>query len=206
MKKFATLLLCLVMVLALAACSVSVSGTGSNGTSDDGQPGSVENQPPSGGSQTPTDPVTQPPADDKQGGETDPGTQPGEGTETPDDAQPGGEEVDDPAGGEDVDPPAGTDVPDDSQPSGGSGGETTQPTDPPAEPGPQELTAEQAKTLAEQYIDQPVSALIAAIGQPISSDYAPSCLGEGEDGNLYYDGFTVYTYRDGDSEVIQYVE
>ena len=49
--------------------------------------------------------------------------------------------------------------------------------------------------------------LIAAIGEPESSDYAPSCLGEGEDGNLYYDGFTVYTYRDVDGgEVVNYVE
>ena len=49
--------------------------------------------------------------------------------------------------------------------------------------------------------------LIAAIGEPESSDYAPSCLGEGEDGNLYYDGFTVYTYRDVDgSETVSYVE
>lgn len=49
--------------------------------------------------------------------------------------------------------------------------------------------------------------LIAAIGEPESSDYAPSCLGEGEDGNLYYDGFTVYTYRDTDGqETVNYVE
>ena len=30
------------------------------------------------------------------------------------------------------------------------------------------------------------------------SSYASSCLGPGEDGELYYDGFTVYTYRDPD--------
>ena len=49
--------------------------------------------------------------------------------------------------------------------------------------------------------------LIAAIGEPNSSDYAPSCLGEGEDGNLYYDGFTVYTYRDtSGAETVNYVE
>ena len=52
-----------------------------------------------------------------------------------------------------------------------------------------------------------VNELIAAIGEPESSDYAPSCLGEGEDGNLYYDGFTVYTYRDTDgTETVNYVE
>ncbi len=49
--------------------------------------------------------------------------------------------------------------------------------------------------------------LIAVIGEPESSDYAPSCLGEGEDGNLYYDGFTVYTYRDTTGEeTVNYVE
>ena len=37
-----------------------------------------------------------------------------------------------------------------------------------------------------------------AIGEPDNSSYASSCLGPGEDGELYYDGFTVYTYRDPD--------
>ena len=46
---------------------------------------------------------------------------------------------------------------------------------------------------AKTFEGAPVEDLIAAIGEPESSDYAPSCLGEGEDGNLYYDGFTVYT-------------
>ena len=61
---------------------------------------------------------------------------------------------------------------------------------------------EKAKTC----IDKPVEDLYALIGEPESSDYASSCLGDGEDGNLYYDGFIVYTYREGDSEIIQYVE
>ena len=60
---------------------------------------------------------------------------------------------------------------------------------------------------AKTFEGAPVEDLIAAIGEPESSDYAPSCLGEGEDGNLYYDGFTVYTYRDTDgSETVSYVE
>ncbi len=64
------------------------------------------------------------------------------------------------------------------------------------------------KALAESCIDKPVEELFALIGQPESSDYAPSCLnpGVGEDGNLYYDGFTVYTYREGDQETVSYVE
>ena len=55
---------------------------------------------------------------------------------------------------------------------------------------------------AGHFIGQSVSSLIAAIGQPLSWDYAPSCLGSGEDGELIYNGFTVYTYREGGSETV----
>ena len=68
------------------------------------------------------------------------------------------------------------------------------------------MSAEEKKAIAEGYIDQSVEDLIAVIGQPESSDYAPSCLGDGDDGNLYYEGFTVYTYREGDEETVNYVE
>ena len=72
--------------------------------------------------------------------------------------------------------------------------DTTEPADP--------------KVLAESCIDKPLTDLIALIGEPISSDYAPSCMnpGVGEDGNLEYDGFMVYTYREGDEEIVKYVE
>lgn len=52
-------------------------------------------------------------------------------------------------------------------------------------------------------VDQDVSALYAAIGEPEDSSYASSCIGEGEDGELYYDGFTVATYREGDKEIVR---
>lgn len=61
------------------------------------------------------------------------------------------------------------------------------------------------KALAESMIGEEVSKLIDAIGEPESADYAGSCLGPGEDGELHYDGFTVYTYKEGDSEIIQNV-
>lgn len=51
---------------------------------------------------------------------------------------------------------------------------------------------------AVSMIDGDVQSLIDAIGEPNDSQYASSCLGDGEDGELYYDGFTVYTYRDVD--------
>ena len=55
-------------------------------------------------------------------------------------------------------------------------------------------------------IGKTVEELYELVGQPESSDYAPSCLGPGEDGNLYYDGFTVYTYRENDTETVRVVE
>ena len=71
---------------------------------------------------------------------------------------------------------------------------------------PTQAPSADPKTLAESCIDKPVSELYALIGQPNSSDYAPSCMGDGEDGNLYYDGFIVYTYKEGDSESVYFVE
>ena len=51
---------------------------------------------------------------------------------------------------------------------------------------------------AVAYIGKPLSDLQEKIGLPESENYASSCLGDGEDGELYYQGFTVYTYRDTD--------
>ena len=46
------------------------------------------------------------------------------------------------------------------------------------------------------------------IGKPNNESYASSCLGDGEDGELSYDGFTVYTYRapDGAETVYDVIE
>ena len=77
---------------------------------------------------------------------------------------------------------------------------TPAPTEAPA------MSSAEKKAIAEGYIDRDVEELYAAIGKPDSSDYAPSCLGEGDDGNLYYDGFIVYTYREDGMETVIYVE
>lgn len=73
------------------------------------------------------------------------------------------------------------------------------------DPVPPELTPFE---LAESCIDKSVEELYALIGEPESFDYAPSCLNPdvGQDGNLYYDGFIVYTYREGEVETVSYVE
>ena len=68
--------------------------------------------------------------------------------------------------------------------------------------------AEDKKVMARSCEGKSVDALFALIGQPDSSEYAPSCLnpGKGEDGVLYYDGFVVYTYKEGGTETVEYVE
>ena len=62
------------------------------------------------------------------------------------------------------------------------------------------------KALAESCVEKNVLELYELIGAPESSEYAPSCLVEGEDGTLYYEGFVVYTTREGDVETVYYVE
>ncbi len=57
---------------------------------------------------------------------------------------------------------------------------------------------------AQAFIDQDVSALIEAFGEPVSASYEASCMGDGDDGILQYDGFVVFTYRepDGSAETV----
>lgn len=62
------------------------------------------------------------------------------------------------------------------------------------------------KADAQKYVGSDVSALIAACGAPNSRSYAQSCLGPGQDGVLRYNGFTVYTYKEGGKETVQSVE
>ena len=52
------------------------------------------------------------------------------------------------------------------------------------------------------FIDRPLEELLAEFGEPESRDYVPSCLGNGQDGELVYDGFTVYTYRSSEGETV----
>lgn len=85
-------------------------------------------------------------------------------------------------------------------------------TPPPAEEqGPAGIEAEdnKAPTLGEsveQYVSKDhetaaglvghdVSELYDAIGKPNRSEYVTGCYENGDDGYLYYDGFTVITYR-----------
>lgn len=92
---------------------------------------------------------------------------------------------------------------------GGSSDNSAAPTQIPAQstpaPTPEATPAADPFTVAQEYVDRDVSELIAVIGEPMDSSYASSCVGPGEDGELYYEGFTVYTYREGDSETVQVI-
>lgn len=56
--------------------------------------------------------------------------------------------------------------------------------------------SEDQRKVEEELIGATVEELYAAIGQPTSSYYSVSCMvADGEDGMLYYDGFTVSTTR-----------
>lgn len=58
--------------------------------------------------------------------------------------------------------------------------------------------------IAQEYIDRPLEELIAAIGEPLSSVYGPSCLVQGaQDGQLQYDGFWIYSLKDGEMETVK---
>ena len=81
------------------------------------------------------------------------------------------------------------------------------PTPEPApEPEPAPQPAADPKATAQSLVGHQVSELFSAIGRPVSSDYAPSCLDlEGEDGELVYDGFVVYTLKTAGGETIDSV-
>ena len=64
----------------------------------------------------------------------------------------------------------------------------------------------EAYEAAKKYIDRPLSELIEEFGEPISAEYVNSCGAPGQDGELHYDGFTVLTYKEGNSETVTYVQ
>lgn len=58
--------------------------------------------------------------------------------------------------------------------------------------------------IAQGFIDRPLEELVAAIGEPLSSVYGPSCLiPGGQDGQLQYDGFWIYSVKDGEMETVK---
>lgn len=74
--------------------------------------------------------------------------------------------------------------------------------EPEPEPQPEPEPEPEEKPSPGSFVGSSVDSLYAVYGSPNSSEYVPSCLGAGEDGILYYSGFTVYTYREGGAESI----
>lgn len=56
--------------------------------------------------------------------------------------------------------------------------------------------------------EKPFAELLKYIGKPIKSEYDTSCYGNGKDGFLTYDGYTVYTFKpaDGSAEIFMGAE
>lgn len=94
-----------------------------------------------------------------------------------------------------------TPVPDAAAPAESPAAEAAAPEESPAP----EAASEDLLALAETFVGRDVAELLEVIGEPLSADYAPSCLGPGEDGELVYESFTVYTYREGDTETVEEV-
>lgn len=59
--------------------------------------------------------------------------------------------------------------------------------------------------LAKRCVGEPVSTLYKHIGEPDNAYYGASCLGDGLDGELHYNGFVVYTYKTELSEIVRTV-
>ena len=69
-----------------------------------------------------------------------------------------------------------------------------------------DLTPDEARELVLSMKDEPIDDLLEIIGEPLSRDYASSCLGApgSQDGVLAYEGFTVYTFVTPDGEETVY--
>lgn len=52
------------------------------------------------------------------------------------------------------------------------------------------------------FVDQDVSLLVEALGEPLDKQYEASCSGPGDDGIWSYDGLTVFTYRENGVETV----
>ena len=72
------------------------------------------------------------------------------------------------------------------------------------EPTPEAPAFDEAKFNAALALKgEDISLLYEAIGEPFDSSYAPSCIGgTGEDGELYYEGFYVASYRNEGKEIV----
>lgn len=177
MKKLTALISTLALLLTLCACSEQAGGTQSDNVSP--EPGTASQA------------VSEQPTRDIQPSEAQgPSADPAEDTGSPEPS----EEVQPSDAVPETSAPTPTPAP----------AATPEPVSTPAPtPTPEPTPAGDLKAIAEGLIGHPVSELYAAIGQPIASDYAPGCVEpNSEDGELIYNGFTVYTVRTATQEYV----
>ena len=182
MKKLTVLISALALLLALCACSGQAGGAeNGDGSPEPGAASQSTNESQDVGGPPPVTPVVE--TNKPESGED---VQPPDASEPPVDAStPDPAPEPPPASSTKPAPPQKPAKPQDSAPA--------------QEPAP----AADPKETAQSLIGHPVSELYAAIGKPISSDYAPGCLEpDSEDGELVYSGFTVYTVRTATREYV----
>ncbi|MDO5444732.1 MAG: hypothetical protein Q4F31_03830 [Eubacteriales bacterium] len=71
---------------------------------------------------------------------------------------------------------------------------------------PAEMTTEEKIAVAGKAIGGQYSELEAVIGSAADSRHAARCGTDGEDYEYFYDGFSILTYKEGDSEIVEEVD
>lgn len=194
MKKLTAMLLALTLCFGLAACGGNTAQDDTKDESQTVQTGKTEDKKDEAKTETKTDDKTS--ADSKTEDKTNE-TKPVTSSTNTTTAKPSA--------------PAGTSKPSASTSKPAASAPASKPAQSkPAASAPAETKpAEPAKPTASQasgYVGSSASALESALGAPTSKSYSPSCMGEGEDGIWTYDGFTVYTYKEGGSETVEAVQ
>ena len=176
MKKLIALISALALLLLLCACSGEAGGAESERVSTEPEASRA---------------VSENPTQDVQPSEEAEMSGPPEASESPE------PDVESPPSGSGPAAPVSVSEPVENPPS------TSVPPSSPAPVSSAAPTTAELKAIAESLIDHPVSELYAAIGQPLSADYAPGCVKpDSEDGELMYSGFTVYTVRTATEEYV----
>lgn len=209
---------CLTAALLLSGCAASPTPGGNEAAQTrqtlQGAPAEPEAQtPPEAEPNTPDAPDT---PEDTTGAPA-PGSEPAGEPEgqTPPEAEPNTPDAPDTPEDTDGEPAPGSepvDEPDAQTPPEAEPNEPDAPDTPEdivVEPAPDPEPVDQPEAAASldaalACVDQDVQVLYAAIGDPVSASYEASCMGDGDDGILQYDGFIVFTYRepDGGAETV----
>ena len=71
---------------------------------------------------------------------------------------------------------------------------------------PAELSTEEKIEIAGKAEGSPYSELESVIGPALDSRHAARCGTDGEDYEYFYDGFSILTYKEGDSEIVEEVD